>query len=140
MIAYDSTLVDCPRPRVGSRAGRTAAEVRRARTAKLRRRATAAIMTVLIPATILIVAYVALMANLTRLGYEIGKLEARRVVLLEKTARLDDRIAQLESRDRLARMMAPLGLRPAETLTVAVLPPPKSAEPARGLAFLPIAA
>ena len=139
MIAYDqnSSASVAERPRIaGSRAGRTAAQLRRARTARLRRRSLAAMLAVLVPLTLVVVGYLALMANVTRLSYELGKENARQAALLDRTSRLEDRIAQLASRERLEGMAARLGMRAAQSLTVAtLLPPPPKRERPRGLAF-----
>jgi len=139
MIAYEfPRQVVAPRSRAGSRAGRTAAEQRRERTAALRNRTLVRIVAGLFVATIGVVTYLALMANVTRLDYEISKAGREQTRLVEEGIRLDDQIARLESRDRLARIAAQLGMRDAQAFTVATLPAPPRTVPAppAGLAFL----
>ncbi|HXP93062.1 MAG TPA: hypothetical protein VN905_06290 [Candidatus Binatia bacterium] len=58
----------------------------------------------------LLMLYLALMANLTSLNYRIGRASEQRTALQEETMRLDDRVAHLESRERLAELAMKLGM------------------------------
>ena len=58
----------------------------------------------------LLMLYLALIANLTSLNYRIGRASEQRTALQEETMRLDDRIAHLESRERLAELAMKLGM------------------------------
>jgi hypothetical protein len=137
MIAYDPQRSPEPPPRgAGSRAGRSAAERRRGRTAVLRHRAVLRTVAVLSIATLAVVAYLASMANVTRLNFELTRAARDRVALLGETTRLDDKLASLESRDRLELIAAGLGMRDPATFAVAVVRPQPVEKPS-GLAFFP---
>lgn len=58
----------------------------------------------------LIMSYLALMGNLTSLNYSIERATRDRATLQEQTLRLDDRIAHLESRERLAELAIKMGM------------------------------
>jgi cell division protein FtsL len=58
----------------------------------------------------LVMSYLALMANLTSLNYRVGVALEKRAALQEQTMRLDDKIAHLESRERLAEIAMKMGL------------------------------
>jgi len=109
-------------PRVGTRAGRGAVARRRATATRLRRRAVARIFTVLAVVTVAIVVYLGLLANVARLDYAIGHANADRAALTVETAILDDRIARLESRERLAREAAVLHMSQSERFVQVALP------------------
>jgi len=109
---------------------------RRARRTRLRgyamlARISLAVVVVLAP----IMGYVLLMGNLTALNYSLAQAEAQRAELQEETSRLDDRIAALESRDRLADVAARLHMHDPQTFAVVAVPAP-AATPASGIAFL----
>jgi len=124
------------RPRVGTRAGRSAVSRRRARTWRARHAGFTRLFATVAALTIAIVFYLALMANVTRLNYELAHSLQQRSQLIDSTARLDDQIARLESRDRLAAVAARLGLREPQTFAQIVLPPPRRVLAAHGIAFL----
>ena len=122
------------------RTARGAAERRRTRTASLRYRSLVEILSALGVATVVVVVYLGLMANETRLSYENGKLVRERTRLVEAVARLDDQVARMESRERLAALAAGLGMRDSERFDVAILPPPPAAvtaQPPSGIALIP---
>jgi hypothetical protein len=73
--------------------------------------------------------YLALMANLTSLNYRIGRASEQRTALQEETMRLDDRIAHLESRERLAEIAMKLGMQEPHIYAVV--------SPAEGVASKP---
>ena len=132
------------RPRTTARTARNAAHSRRQRTASLRYRSSLRIVGALGAVTLLVVGYLWLMANVTKLNYEYAKATHERVRLLDQAARLDDQIAQLESRERLAAIAAKLGMVDPSRFDVASLTPlPPQTETAssqravRGVALLP---
>jgi hypothetical protein len=78
-----------------------------------------------------------LVASITRTSYEISKVNRERAALEDQTTRLDDTIARLESRDRLAMVAASLGMSDPRTFAIVQLPQTAHPNaPARGLAFL----
>jgi len=82
------------------------------------------------------ISYVMLMANLTSLNYALGRESATRLGLLDETTRLDDQIAHLRSRERLADVAAKLGMHDPQTFAVVELPRPVASPPPGGIAFL----
>jgi hypothetical protein len=110
---------------------------RRARRTRLRgygmlARITLAVTVVLGP----ILVYVLLMGNLTALNYSYATANAQKLSLQEETMRLDDRIAALESRDRLADVAARLHMHDPHVYAVVDVPRAVAAPPAPGIAFL----
>jgi len=71
---------------------------------------------------LLVMAYVALTANLTSLGYKAARTSAQREELRAQSARLEDRIAQLEAPERLAQMASGLAMREPRRYAVVWLP------------------
>jgi len=69
--------------------------------------------------------YVLLQSNATGLSYALDKAQARRDALLEQTARLDDKIAQASSEERLAAIASKLHMRDAQTFAVVRIEAPK---------------
>jgi cell division protein FtsL len=123
-------------PRGGTRAGRTAARLRRSRTSRRRYRSVARILGTVAALTLLVVVYLALAANVVRLNYALAKVAQERTQLLDRTSRLDDQIARLESRERLAAVAAGLGMRQPGTFADVAPPAADPRMPPRGLAFL----
>lgn len=72
---------------------------------------------------VVVMLYVMLTANLTRLTYATGKVEHQRNVLLEQTGRFDDRLAGLRSEERLSAAAAKLGMRDPSLFAVVHVPP-----------------
>jgi hypothetical protein len=87
---------------------------------------------VLVPVMI----YVLLMANLTGLNYSLAHATQQKSVLLEETLRLDDRIAQLESRERLADLAARLHMHDPHAYAVVDVPGVVVPPAPTGIAFL----
>jgi hypothetical protein len=112
-----------PSRNAGARTARHASLVRRARNRRMRYRAIGRIVTILSGLTCLVLVYLALLANVTRLHYEIGHLQHQRAQLLDQTVRYQDEIASLESRDRLSALAASLGLREPRAYAIVVIPP-----------------
>jgi hypothetical protein len=80
--------------------------------------------------------YVLLMGNLTALNYSLAQATQQKSALVEETMRLDDRIAQLQSRERLADLAARLHMRDPREYAVVDVPGPVVAPPSNGIAFL----
>jgi hypothetical protein len=127
-----------PSRNAGARTARHASLVRRARNRRMRYRAIGRIVTILSGLTCLVLVYLALLANVTRLHYEIGHLQHQRAQLLDQTVRYQDEIASLESRDRLSTLAASLGLREPRAYAIVVIPPSRkhSVPPPSGVAAL----
>jgi hypothetical protein len=123
-------------PRPGTRAGRTAARVRRSRTRRERYRGIRRILGTVGTLTICVVVYLALAANVMRLNYALGKEVQARARLADETTRLDDQIARLESRERLARVAAALGMHEPRSFAAVTLPVERPPVQPHGLAFL----
>jgi cell division protein FtsL len=83
-----------------------------------------------------VMSYVMLTSNLTGLTYALTSAEAQRTKLQGDVQRLDDRIAHLESRERLYQIAKQLGMRDPNRYEVVTLAPPAPARKTGGLAFL----
>jgi hypothetical protein len=114
----------------GWRTARHASAARHARNRRRRYRPIGRIVVALSAVTSLVLVYLALLANVTRLHYEVGKLQHQRALLVEQTVRYEDEIALLDSRDRLAALAASLGLREPHAYAIVVVPPPVRHKPA----------
>lgn len=82
--------------------------------------------------------YVMLTANLTGLNYTLARVQAQKTALLAQTMRQDDRIAKLESRERLAALAVQLKMHDPQTYAVVSVPPAQTAPAPRagGVALL----
>jgi hypothetical protein len=80
--------------------------------------------------------YVLLMGNLTALNYSLAQVTQQKSALLEETNQLDDRISQLESRERLADVASRLHMHDPSVYAVVDVPNPVAAPPSNGIAFL----
>ena len=80
--------------------------------------------------------YVMLTSNLTSMNYALAAAETQRTQMQQDLQRLDDRIAHLESRERLAQVAAKLGMRDPSRYEVVTLTPPSDKQHHGGLAFL----
>jgi hypothetical protein len=110
---------------------------RRAKRTKLQGYTTLArIATIFAVVLVPVMTYLLLMGNLTALNYSLVKANATKSALVEETARLDDRIAQLQSRERLADLAARLHFHDSTAYPVVVDLPRPAAPPADGIAFL----
>jgi hypothetical protein len=87
---------------------------------------------VLVPVMI----YVLLMGNLTALNYSLAQVTQQKSALLEETNGLDDRIAQLESREHLSDVASRLHMHDPSVYAVVDVPNPVVAPPSNGIAFL----
>jgi cytochrome c-type biogenesis protein CcmH/NrfG len=122
-----------PRVRVRARD----AALRRGRRTRLQgyamlARIVVAFTVVLVPVMI----YVLLMGNLTALNYSLEQATQKKSALVAETMRLDDRIAQLQSRERLADLAARLHMHDPHVYAVVDVPGPVVAPPSNGIAFL----
>ena len=112
------------------------ATVRRARRTRRRLRAPVlAVLTLTVVALIPLLAYVTLTANLTSLNYALARTDRERLALVEDTQRLDERIARLQSPDRLAALAAKLKLHDPHVYAVVRVPEPKPQPRPTGLAL-----
>jgi cell division protein FtsL len=122
-----------PRRQVGARD----ASRRRVRRSRLRGyRMLGRIAAVLGIVLVCTISYVMLMANLTSLNYALARETEHKLSLQDETARLEDQIAHLRSRDRLADVAARLGMHDPKVFAVVELPRPVSSPPPNGIAFL----
>lgn len=137
MIARPLPYEESAPSRTGTRSGRTAGNVRRNRT---RTRGYASLVKILATASVLtlaIVVYLGLMANVTRMNYDLSRATREKTRLLDESSRMDDQIARLASRERLASLAASLNMREAQSFALVTLPTQRSAALPHGLAFLP---
>lgn len=135
MIALKAIPQIQPQPRVQVRA-REAAR-RRGRRTRLQHyampaRIALAFAVLLVP----VMGYVLLMGNLTALNYSLAQATQTKSSLVEETMRLDDRIAQLQSRERLADLAGRMNMRDPSRYAVVDVPGPLVAPPSNGIAFL----
>ena len=72
-----------------------------------------------------LLAYVTLTSRLTSLNYALVHTDLQRTALLEDTQRLDERIARLQSPDRLAALAVKLKLHDPHVYAVVRVPEPK---------------
>jgi len=134
----DPSRVRTPGPKAaGSRAGRTATANRRARRRHVRYAYLVRVVATVGVVTLVVVTYLAMMANVTRMNYELSKNAEAQATLAAESARLDDQIARLESRERLAALAAKLGMHDPQTFAAVVVPPVAARAPEpRGIVFL----
>jgi cell division protein FtsL len=137
MIARPLSAPPPSRPSPGTRAGRTAVTHRRSLGVRRRYRHLSGVCLTICLVTGLVMVWLLLVASITRTSYEISKVNRERAALEDQTTRLDDTIARLESRDRLAMVAASLGMSDPRTFAIVQLPQTAHPNaPARGLAFL----
>jgi cell division protein FtsB len=111
---------------------------RRARHKRRRmHRPVLAVVTLAFAILIPLLAYVTLTANLTSLSFALTGAERERTALATETQRLDDKIAGLQSPERLAALAGKLKLHDPHIYAVVPIPEPRAAQPRpSGLAFL----
>jgi hypothetical protein len=125
------------RPSPGTRSGRTAVTRRRNHGVRRRYRALTGTCVGIGVATALVMVWLLLVAGISRTSYDLARVTRERAALQDQTTRLDDTIARLESRDRLAVVAAKLGMTDPRTFAVVQLSPPvRTDAPSRGLALL----
>ena len=111
----------------------------RRRARRTRRRLHAPVRAVLTLAVLIILPlllYVTLTANLTALNYSLARAERERITLAEESQRLDDRIARLQSPERLAAIATALKLHDPHVYAVVRIPEPKAQPKPTGLALI----
>jgi hypothetical protein len=138
MIARPLPAPQLPVPAVGGRAGRIAVLGRRKAGVRRRYRSLIGACVWITAVTAVVMAYLMLLANISHLHYELAQANSKRAELQDLTMRLDDKIAHLRSRDRLASLAGQLGMHDPAAYAVVRLPQtPIAAENRRGgLAFL----
>jgi len=105
------------------------------RTRRRMNRPVFAVLTLAIALFLPLLGYVSLTSNLTSLNYSLARAEHDRSALVEESQRLDDRIARLESPDRLAAVATALKMHDPSDYAVVTLPE-KTVQPRpNGLAF-----
>ncbi|MEA2785179.1 MAG: hypothetical protein QOF71_1283 [Candidatus Eremiobacteraeota bacterium] len=122
MIAAQRAPLPEPRRVVHVRA----ATIRRVRRTRRRMRAPVlAMLTLTLMALVPLLGYVTLTSRLTSLNYALVRTDLQRTALLEDTQRLDERIAHLQSPDRLAALAGKLKLHDPHVYAVVRVPEPK---------------
>ena len=126
------------RPRHRVRTARRATEVRLRRTKRLRYQRAVRVLTVLALSTVCVLVYLMLVANITKMHYELVKSERRQADLARTSLLLDGEIEQLAARERLAGIASKLGLRDPHLYAVVQVPRSHTVatRPASGLALL----
>ena len=103
-----------------------AATIRRVRRTRRKMRAPVlAMLTLTLVALVPLLGYVTLTSRLTSLNYALVRTDLQRTALLEDTQRLDERIARLQSPDRLAALAGKLKLHDPHVYAVVRVPEPK---------------
>lgn len=100
------------------RSARTATQTRIVKNARARYSNITRVTVGLCVALAGLMLYVMLLSNTTSLTYQLDKAHRSRDALQEQTARLDDRIAQASSEERLAAIAAKLQMHDAQTFAV----------------------
>ncbi|MGB8268000.1 MAG: hypothetical protein WCE44_16885 [Candidatus Velthaea sp.] len=132
MIAPQLFPAPSPRER-----GRARSATKR-RTQRARRRNTVAfgrIIVIVAAAALPVLIYVMLTAWLTSTSYALAHATQAKAHLLEESQRLDDRIARLESPERLALVAAQLHMHDPHVYAVVNLPDLRAPEAPRPIAF-----
>ncbi|HUA08115.1 MAG TPA: hypothetical protein VMA98_02505 [Candidatus Acidoferrales bacterium] len=112
--------------RIGNpRSARTATQTRIVKNTRARYNGIVRVTAGLLVSLAALMLYVLLQSNATGLSYALDKAQARRDALLEQTARLDDKIAQASSEERLAAIASKLHMRDAQTFAVVRIEAPK---------------
>lgn len=117
------------RPTGGTRAGRVASTRRRAHSTRLRYRDVVRVVVIVCIATTAVMVYLGILANVTKLHYDISRAQRERAALEAQTMRLDERLNQLEATDRLVTIAARLNMRDAHAYAVVTVPPVAAVAP-----------
>jgi hypothetical protein len=120
----------------GTRAGRSAVQRRRARTRRNRYAALRRIMALIALLVLIVTIYLGLMANITRMNYELATLDRQRDVLRDETELNDDAIASAESDERLKAFADRLHMHEPQSITAISLPPDRLPPAPSGVALL----
>jgi cell division protein FtsL len=108
--------------RSGTRAGRGATTRRRSHTRRLAYRDAIRVIAAVSVVTVAVMAYLGLLANATKLHYQISVAQRDRSALEAQTQRLDERVAQLAATDRLEAIAAKLQMRDPHSYAVVGIP------------------
>jgi cell division protein FtsL len=114
---------------------RTATKRRVRRTRRRIHRPVFAVVTLATGVLVMLLAYVTCTSNITSLNYALSHAQHERAALVVESARLDDRIAALESPERLAEMAARLKMNDPHVYAVVPVPEPKLQPKPHGIAF-----
>jgi len=136
MIAPQALPAPAPRERI------RATSATKRRTSRARRRNTVAFgraLAIVALAAIPVLIYVMLTAKLTATSYALAQANQTKATLLEESQRLDDRIARLESPERLAAVAAQLHMHDPHVYAVVAVPDAHVPAPPRGIAFFGVA-
>lgn len=114
---------------------RTATKRRVRRTRRRIHRPVFAVVTLATGVLVMLLAYVTCTSNITSLNYALSRAQHERAAVVVESARLDDRIAALESPERLAEMAARLKMNDPHVYAVVPVPEPKLQPQPHGLAF-----
>ena len=116
MAMVQPKYVESARPRIPNpRSARNATETRIVKNTRARYESLLRVGAVLAVLLVGLMSYVMLTSNVTSLSYALSKAQAQHAALVEESSRLDDRIATLESDDRLAKVAAKLGMHQPES-------------------------
>ncbi len=129
-------------PSSAPREYRRAASATKRRTARAKRRNAIAFgrtLAIVALAAVPVLIYVMLTARLTSTSYALAQANQTKATLLEETQRLDDRIARLESPERLAAVAAQLHMHDPHQYAVVAVPDARVPAPPRGIAFFGVA-
>jgi hypothetical protein len=114
---------------------RHSADRRVKRTRRRMHRPVHAVVTLAIVVLLPLLAYVTLTSLVTSQTFALARAERERTALVDETQRLDDRIARLQSPERLAALAASLHLHDPHVYAVVRVPEPKAQPRPTGLAF-----
>jgi hypothetical protein len=113
----------------GTRAGRVASTRRRAHSNRLRYRDALRVVAFVSVLTAAVMVYLGMLANVTRLHYDIEHQQEARAKLEAQTMRLDERLEQLRATERLLVIAQKLGMRDAHAYAVVSIAPEPVAPP-----------
>jgi hypothetical protein len=122
-MAVAAPRVETAKPRVANvRTAKNATQKRRAHAVRSRYATIWRFSAALALGLILVMTYLMLTANVTSLNYAVARAERERAGLQSETMRLDDRLAQLRSDSRLARVAAKLNMRDPQQFALVKMP------------------
>jgi hypothetical protein len=127
----------CPERTGGRRTARNASAARKVRARRMRYRLVGRTLVAVGVVTTFVLVYLSLVANITRLSYDVSRAKVTRTRLALATMRGEDEIARLESRDRLEAIATRHAMHEPTVVSVVELPPRhKGGVPGAGLALL----
>jgi hypothetical protein len=123
VIARRLTAHGRPAGSGGTRAGRSATKGRRAHTKRRAYREAFRVIGGVSLITLAVMVYLGLLANVTKLHYEIGQAQTRRALLEAQTQQLEERLNGLRSDDALMAIATKLKMHDPRAYAVVTLPP-----------------